>query len=222
MSIGQIIGDVLILALYGFPLSIAEGWVFADSTKAEKQPATEPSESLDAVGAPAEPSPTSVEKAPSVDDHWAASLGPLADWGPRLRGVPGGLVAGGCLTVATVALGAIAFALYYHFSGQLEKVCQILPRFAYWLPFGLLGLVTDVPFQVFDWEDRRLRVLLRLILWWFPRLVIFAFVFNPPILRNLDPTTTALVVLGIDGALALFFWWLHNRRRHQDPTGEMQ
>ena len=214
MSIGQIISDIVILALYGFPLSIAEGWVFTDPTGAGKQSAAEPSESLEVAGTPAEPTPTK-------GGDGTASLGPFADWGQRLQGVPGGLVAGGCLTIVVVLLGAVGFALYYHFSGQPEKVSQILPRFAYWLPFGLLGLVTDVPFQVFDWEDRRLRIFLRLILWWFPRLVIFAFVFNPPILRDLDPTTTALTVLVIDGALALFFWGLHNRRR-QASTGETQ
>ena len=213
MSISQIIGDILILALYGFPLSIAEGWVFADPTEAEKQPETESSEALEAGEPLARPGPTN-------GDDGTASLGRLADWGPRLRGIPGGLVAGGCLTVVVVVLGAVAFALYYHLSGQPEKVSQILPGFAYWLPFGLLGLVTDVPFQVFDWQDRRLRVFLRPILWWFPRIVIFAFVFNPPFLRDLDPATTALAVLGIDGALALFFLWLHSRQpRHGSPKG---
>ena len=123
-------------------------------------------------------------------------------------------MAGACLTAVVVLLGAVAFALYYHFSGQPEKVSQILPRFAYWLPFGLLGLITDVPFQVFNWEDRRLRVFLRLILWWFPRLVIFAFVFNPPILQDLDPATTALAVLAIDSILASFFLFLHTSREH--------
>ena len=124
-------------------------------------------------------------------------------------------MAGGCLTAVVVVLGAVAFALYYLFSGQPEQVSQILPRFAYWLPFGLLGLVTDIPFQVFYWEDKRRRVLLRLILWWFPRLVIFAFVCNPPILQDLEPATTALVVLAIDGVLAAFFLWLYTSRGRQ-------
>ena len=212
MPVGQILGDILILALYGFPLSIAEGWAFADPTKAREQPKTELSESPEAVETPAKPAPTSGDEAPASGDNWTASFGRLSDLGPRLRGVPGGLVAGGCLTVAVVVVGAVAFALYYHFSGQPEKVSQILPRFAYWLPFGLLGLITDVPFQAFNWEDRRLRVFLRLILWWFPRIVIFAFVFNPPILQDLDPATTALAVLAIDGILASFFLFLHTSR----------
>ena len=222
MSIGQIVSDILILALYGFPLSIAEGWVFSDPTRADKQPKTESSDSPGAAETATKPTSTGDDGAPASGEDWTASFEPLADWGSKLQGVPGGLVAGGCLTVAVIVLGAVAFALYYDFSGQPEKVSQILPRFAYWLPFGLLGLVTDVPFQVFDWKDRRLRVFLRLILWWFPRLVIFAFVFNPPFLRNLDPATTALVVLVIDGALALFFLWLHNRQRCQGSAEGVQ
>ena len=221
MPVGQILGDILILALYGFPLSIAEGWALARPTKAKKQPATELSESLEAVETPAKPTPTSGDEAPVSGNDWTASTGRLADWGPKLQGVPGGLVAGGCLTAVVVVVGAMAFALYYLLSSQPEKVSQILPRFAYWLPFGLLGLVTDVPFQVFNWEDRRLRVFLRLILWWFPRLVIFAFVFNPPFLQDLDPATTALTVLAIDGALAGFFLWLYTRQPQQTSTEAM-
>ena len=218
MSIGQIVSDIVILALYGFPLSIAEGWVLADPTKSETQPEAEPSESLEAVETATKPISTGGDEAPASGEDWTTSFGSLADWGSRLRGVPGGLIAGGCLTVVVVLLGAIAFALYYHFSGQPEKVAHVLPRFAYWLPFGLLGLVTDVPFQIFDWQDKRLRTFLRLVLWWLPRLVIFAFVFNPPILQDLDPATTALVVLAVDAALALFFLWLHNRQRRQDSA----
>lgn len=213
MPIGQILGDILILALYGFPLSIAEGWAFADPTKAREQPRTELSESPEAAEAPAKPAPTSGDEVPASVDSRTALAVRLPHWVRSPRGVPAGLVAGGCLTVVVVLLGAVAFALYYHFSGQPEKVSQILPRFAYWLPFGLLGLITDMPFQVFNWQDRRLRVFLRLILWWFPRLVIFAFVFNPPILQDLDPATTALAVLAIDGALAAFFLILHTSRQ---------
>jgi hypothetical protein len=41
---------------------------------------------------------------------------------------------------------------------------------------------------------------------------MFAFVANPPVLRDLDPTTTALTVLAIDGVLAAFFLWLQRKR----------
>jgi hypothetical protein len=37
-------------------------------------------------------------------------------------------------------------------------------------------------------------------------------VFNPPILQDLDPATTAWTVLAIDGALAAFFLLLHTSR----------
>ena len=215
MSIGQIVSDIVILALYGFPLSIAEGWALADPARAEKQQKMESPEVLEAAGKPA---PAIGNDAPAASDDWTALVERLPHWVRKPHGVPAGVVAGTCLTVVVVLAGAVGFALYYHFSGQPEKVAQILPRFAYWLPFGLLGLVTDMPFQVFSWQDRRLRVFLRLILWWFPRFVIFAFVFNPPFLRDLDPATTALVVLVIDGALALFFWWLHSRGRRQDSA----
>ncbi len=162
-KVGLILGNLLILSLYSFPMSIGEGWALADPTKAKKQS----------------------------------------------RGVAASLVAGGCLMAIVVVVGAVAFALYYFISGQPETVSQIVPRFAYWFPFALLGLVTDVPFHVFDWEERRLRVLLRLIIFWFPRLVIVAFMINLPILQDLDPVTTALVVLAIDGVLAAFFLRLH-------------
>jgi hypothetical protein len=66
---------------------------------------------------------------------------------------------------------------------------------------------------------RRLRVFLRLVLWWFPRLVIFFFAFNPPILHGLDPTATALAVLVIDGALAAFFLLLFLVKRKKQPVG---
>jgi ABC-type multidrug transport system permease subunit len=57
-----------------------------------------------------------------------------------------------------------------------------------------------------------------LALYGFPLVVVFAFVFNPPFLRDLDPVTTALAVLAIDGALVAFFVWLHNRQRRQDSA----
>ncbi len=214
-KVGQILGDLLILSLYGFPLSIAEGWVLADPTKTKKQPKTESSESLEATETPDKPPRKIHDKAPASSDDWATWLERLADWGSRLQGVPGGLVAGGCLTAAVVVVGAAAFALYFLVSGQPEKVSQIVPRFAYWLPFGLLGLITDVPFQVFDWEDRRLRIMLRLLLWWLPRLAIFAFVFNPPVLQDLDPAKTALAVLVVDGILAAFFLWLRSSQEQR-------
>ncbi len=167
-KVGLVLGNLLILSLWSFPMSIGEGW---------------------ALSVPTPP-------------HWIK----------KSHRVAAGLVAGGCLMAIAVVLGAVAFALYYLFSGQPEKVSQILPRFAYWFPFALLGLVTNTPFYVFDWEDRRLRVLLRLMVFWIPRLVIIAFVINPPILQDLDPATTALVVLAIDGVLAAFFVWLYTSR----------
>jgi hypothetical protein len=205
-KVGQILRDVLILSLYGFPLSIAEGWVLADPTKAEKQPKTERSES------PGDVASTTGDEAPAPADDWAAFVERLPRWLQKPQRGAAALVAGGCLTIAVVLAGAGAFALYYHLSGHPEEVSQVLPRFAYWLPFGLLGLVTDVPCEAFKWEDKRKRVLLRLILWWLPRVVIFAFVFNPPLLQNLDPTVTALAVLGIDGLLVAFFLWLYKAR----------
>ena len=114
-----------------------------------------------------------------------------------------------------VVVGAVAFALYYLFSDQPENVSQIIPRFTYWFPFAFLGMVTDVPFtfRIFDLENRRKKVLLRLIVWWMPRIVIVAFMLDLPIVRDLDPATTALVVLAIDGVLAAFFAWLHALRK---------
>jgi hypothetical protein len=167
-KVGLILGNLLILSLWSFPMSIGEGWAFGDL------------------------------KPPR--------------WVKKPHRVAVGLVAGGCLMAVVVVVGVVAFALYYLFSGQPETVNQILPRFAYWFPFALLGLVTDVPFKVFDLEDKRLRVLLRLIIFWFPRLVIVAFMINLPILQDLDPVTTALVVLAIDGVLTAFFLWLYTSR----------
>ena len=114
--------------------------------------------------------------------------------------------------VGVVALGAAAFARYYLFTGQSDEISQVLPRFAYWFPFALLGMVTEIPFQIIYWEDKYLRVLLRLIIWWFPRLIIVAFVINPPFLQGLDPAKTALTVLAIDGVLAAFCLGLYTAR----------
>ena len=163
VKVGLILGNLLILCLWSFPMSIGQGWAIADLKKAKKRPT--------------------------------------------------GLVAGGCLMAVVVVVGAGAFALYYLFSDQPETVSQIVPRFAYWFPFALLGLVTNTPFLVFDWEDRRLRVLLRLIVFWIPRIVIVAFMINLAILQDLDPATTALAVLVIDGVLAAFFLLLYTSRK---------
>ena len=121
--------------------------------------------------------------------------------------------------VVVVVVGAIAFALYYLFSGQPERVSEIIPRFAYWFPFALLGMVADVPFMIIYWEDLRIRVLLRLMIWWFPRIIIIAFVINPPILQDLDPATSALAVLAIDGVLAAFCLGLYTAREQMRMKG---
>ena len=203
-KVGIILGNLLILSLYSFPMSFAETWAFGDPRKLERQtkqessglPVTEeePAGAAEKIG---------VEAAASADD-WIAFSDRLTRWSRKLPDVKAGLAAGGCVMVVFVVAGAAAFALYYLFSGQPEQVIQIVPRFAYWFPFALLGMVTDVPFQIVYWEDRRLRVVLRLIIWWFPRLIIFAFVINPPLLQELDPATTALTVLAIDMVLAAF------------------
>ena len=154
----------------------------------------------------------------SIGEGWALSSPMKAKKQPS---VVVGLVGGGCLMTGAVVAGAIAFALYYLFSDQPEKVSQIVPRFAYWFPFALLGLVTNVPFtfHIFDLADRRRKVLLRLMVWWLPRLVIVAFMINLPILQELDPATTALAVLVIDGVLAVFFLWLYMSRKQPGITG---
>ena len=211
VSVGLIFGNLLILALYGFPMSIGEGWALADPKEAGKQAETGSPETA------GKPDQTMTREAPHTTDDWTAYTERLPDWVRNHRGVPAGLVAGVCLTVAFALLGVAAFALYYHFAGQPEKIGGILARFAYWLPFGLLGLVTDVPFQAFDWEDKRLRVVLRLVLWWLPRVAIIAFAIGLPFLQDLDPLTTALVVLAIDGLLVVLFLWLH-RSWERIPT----
>lgn len=206
MSIGLILGNLIILNLWAFPLSIGEGWVLADPKFAKKEPKAEPPESLE----DAEPSGS---KAVAANDDWAAFAEHLPGWVRKPQGIAAGLKAGGCLTAVVVAVGAAAFALYYLFSSQPERVGEIVPRFAYWLPFALLGLITDLPFGVFDWQDRRKRVILRLVLWWFPRVVIMAFVIAPPFLQDLDPAKTALAVLAINGVLATFFVGLYALQR---------
>ena len=183
MDVGFILSSLLILSFYAFPMSYAENWAFGDPKRARKQPKTDSSLS--------QRLPQSMRKMPRVT---------------------AGLAAGGCLMVVVVVLGAIGFALYYHFSGQPEEISQVIPTFVYWFPFALLGMVADIPFQIIYWEDTRLRVLLRLVIWWFPRVVIIAFVINPPILRDLESAATALTVLAIDGVLAAYCAGLYAAR----------
>ncbi len=215
INVGLILGNFLILCLYSFPMSIGEGWALSNPMKAKKQPKTELPEMPEAIETPDKPALTISNEAPASTGDWTVLVERLSLWVQKLPSVVVGLVGGGCLMVAVVLVGAVAFALYYLFNGQPEKVGQILPWFAYWFPFALLGLVTDVPFtfNTFDWADRRQRVLLRLMVWWIPRLVIVAFMINLPILQDLDPATTALAVLVIDGVLAAFFLWLHMSRK---------
>lgn len=207
MSIGLILSNLLILNLWAFPLSIGEGWVLADPKFAKKRPEAESSGSPDTTETPG-----SEEAAPG--DDWAALVGRLPGWVRKPQGIAAGLKAGGCLTAAVVVVGAAAFALYYLFSGQPERIGQVMPRFAYWLPFALLGLITDLPFGLFDWPDRRRRVILRLLLWWFPRVIMMAFVIDPPFLQGLDPTWTALAVLVIDAGLAAILVGLYTVQGH--------
>ncbi|HSG15991.1 MAG TPA: hypothetical protein VLE70_06670 [Anaerolineae bacterium] len=190
MDVGFILSSLLILSFYAFPMSYAENWAFADPRRARKQP----------------------ETGSSLSER-------LPQWMQRLPRVTAGLVAGGCLMVVVVILGALAYALYYHFSGQPEEISQIIPTFAYWFPFALLGMVADIPFQIIYWEDTRLRVLLRLLIWWFPRVVIIAFVINPPILQDLDPAATALTILAIDGVLAAYCVGLYAAREQLWMSG---
>jgi len=206
--VGLIIGNFLILCFYSFPMSYAENWAFGVPKKAKQQPKKE------------SPEPTVDTETPSDEvqdsaDEWTRLSKRLPKWAQRYPRAAVGLAAGGCLMVAVVILGAAAFALYYLISSQPERISQILPRFAYWFPFALLGMVTDVPFtaRMFDLENRNKKVLVRLVVWWFPRFIIVAFMLNIPIVRDLDPATTALVVLAIDGVLAAFFVWLHTLRK---------
>ena len=73
-------------------------------------------------------------------------------------------------------------------------------------------MVTDIPFQIIYWEKTRVRILFRLVIWWFPRVVIIAFVVNPPILQDLDLAATALTVLAIDCVLAAMCLGLYTAR----------
>jgi hypothetical protein len=80
-------------------------------------------------------------------------------------------------------------------------------------------MVADVPFRIIYWEDGRIRVLLRLVIWWFPRVVIIAFVINPPFLQDFDPAATALAVLAIDGVIAAFCLGLFAAREQMVMKG---
>ncbi|HET6447389.1 MAG TPA: hypothetical protein VFI27_22735 [candidate division Zixibacteria bacterium] len=212
VDVGLIFGNFLILCLYSFPMSFAENWAISDPGEDEKQPKTEMPEIIESTG---KPSRTIGSESPTSLDQWKSPYERLSRWALKLPRVPAGLAAGGCLMIVVVVFGAVAFALYYLFSDQPENVSQIIPRFAYWFPFALLGMVTDVPFtfRIFDLGNRRKKVLLRLVVWWFPRVIIVAFMFNLPIMRDLVPATTALVVLAIDGVIAAFFMWLRSSRK---------
>jgi hypothetical protein len=211
-KVGLILGKLLILSLYAFPMSFALSWAFGDPKKAKIQPKMESSEAIVATKTAAKPIETNGDAAPTPTDDWKKWSEHLPQ---RLQKVPRvmvGLAAGAFLMVVVVIIGAFAFALYYHFSGQPEQVSQIVPRFAYWFPFALLGMVTEMPFQIIYWENGPVRVLLRLVIFWFPRIVIIAFVINPPFLQELDPATTVLTVLAIDGVLAAFCLGLYAAR----------
>jgi hypothetical protein len=200
-----ILGNLLILSLYAFPMSYAENWAFGDPKKAMHQSKKQsPELDLDTE--------MPGDEAPASTVEWAKLSKRLPQWTQKYPRAKAGLAAGGCLMVVVVVVGAIAFALYYLISGQPERVSEIIPRFAYWFPFALLGMVADVPFMIIYWEDLRTRVLLRLMIWWFPRLIIIAFVINPPFLQDLDPATTALTVLAIDVVLAAFCLGLYAAR----------
>jgi hypothetical protein len=218
-KVGFILGNLLILSLYSFPMSYAEEWAFGDPRNAKKRPKHESPESIVSEEASDKPAQTIGEETPASVVERITSSELLPQWVRNLPRVTAGLAAGGCLMVVVVIVGAVAFALYYLFSGQPENVSQILPRFAYWFPFALLGMVTNTPFKIIYWEDRRLRVLLRLMMWWFPRIVIVAFVINPPILQGLDPANTALTVLAIDGVLAAFCLGLYAAREQMAMGG---
>ena len=211
-KVGSILGSLLILSLYAFPMSYAENWALVDPRKAKKQPKTDSSEPNAAEETLAEATRMGGDEAPASADGWASLSKRLPQWMQKLPRVTAGLAAGGCLMIVVVIIGAVAFALYYHFTDQPDEISQIIPRFAYWFPFALLGMVADIPFRIIWWEDGRLRALLRLMIWWFPRIIIIAFVINPPILQDLDPVATALTVLAIDGVLAAFCLGLYAAR----------
>jgi hypothetical protein len=199
-KVGFILGNILILSLYAFPMSYAENWALPDPKKAKRQPET-----------PGDESPASADEWEKLSKH-------LPQWAQEYSRAKAGLAAGGCLMVAVVIVGAMAFALYYSISGQPERVSEIIPRFAYLFPFALLGMVADVPFRIFYWEDARIRVLLRLVIWWFPRIVIILFAIYPPFLQELDPAATALALLAIDGVLAAFCLGLYSAREQIETT----
>ena len=214
-----ILGNLLILSLYSFPMSFAENWAFGDPKKGRKRPKMESVELNVSTDSHANPAQENSEEAVASIDDWATVSKRLPRWAQGIPKVKAGLGAGGCLMVLVVIVGAVTFALYYLITGQPELVSQIIPRFAYWFPFALLGLVCDIPFQIFYWEDRNLRVLLRLIIWWFPRIVIVAFMFNLPFLHELDPATTALTILAIDVVLAAFCLELYTARQQMEMRG---
>jgi hypothetical protein len=207
-TVGLILGNFLILCLYSFPMSYAENWAFAVPKKVSQHPKKESPELDVDTGKPS-------DEASASADEWTKLSKRLPQWTHKYPRAWVGLATGGCLMVTVVIIGAAAFALYYLFRDQPEKVSQIVPRFAYWFPFALLGMVTDVPFtaRMFDLENRRKKVLVRLVVWWFPRFIIFVFMFNLPIVRDLDPATSALIVLAIDAILTAFFLGLHNFRK---------
>jgi hypothetical protein len=103
-KVGLILSNLLILSLYGFPLSIAEGWALADPTKAKKQPKTESPELLEAVETSGEPTPTIGDEVPASSDDWTALLECLPHWVQKPQAVPARLVAGCCLTVVMVVV----------------------------------------------------------------------------------------------------------------------
>lgn len=214
-----ILGNLLILCLYSFPMSFAENWAFGNPKKGRKRPEMESAELNVITDSHANPAQeNSKEPVASIGD-WATVSKRLPKWAQGVRQVKAGLATGGCLMVLVVVVGAVIFALYYQITGQPELVSQIIPRFAYWFPFALLGLVCDIPFQIFYWEDKGLRVLLRMIIWWFPRIVIVAFMFNLSILQELDPATTALTVLAIDVVLAAYCLELYAAREQMEMRG---
>lgn len=211
-DLGFIFGNLLILSLYAFPMSFAEEWAFGDPRKARKQTKKGLLELTEVTETAAESTHTVSDEATASIDNRTTISQRLPQRVQNLPCVTAGLAAGGCLMVVVVIVGVVAFGLFYLLTDQPDRVSQILPRFAYWFPFALLGMVTNSPFQIIYWEDGRVRVLLRLMIWWFPRLVIIAFVINPLILQDLDPVKTALTVLAIDAVLAAFCLGLYTAR----------
>jgi hypothetical protein len=214
-----IFGSLLILSLYAFHMSFAEEWAFGNPRKARKQSKKGSPEFTEVTEIAAEPTHSVSDEATTSIDNWTTIYQRSPQWVQNLPRVTAGLAAGGCLMVIVVIVGAVAFGLFYLLTDQPDRVSQILPRFAYWFPFALLGMVTNSPFQIVYWEDRRIRVLLRLVIFWFPRLVIIAFVINPSFLGDLDPAITALTVLAIDAVLAAFCLGLYTAREQMGKQG---